>query len=154
MSADEDILAIITPLIGMKGALLPILHALQDHFGHVPVHAVPTIAKALHLSRAEVHGVITYYHHFRSEPAGTHIVRLCRAEACQANGADDLALHAKAHLGCDFHQTTADGKITLEPAYCLGQCATGPAILIDDDIKARVTPSRFERLIKTLRDIK
>jgi formate dehydrogenase subunit gamma len=132
----------------MPGALLPILHDIQDALGHVPAEAVPLIAGALNLSRAEVHGVITYYHHFRQHPAGRHVVRLCRAEACQALGADALAEHAKAALGCNFHETTADGAITLEPVYCLGQCACGPALLIDDsEVHARLTPQTFDAIV-------
>jgi len=151
---DDDISAVITPLADMPGALLPILHALQERFGHVPGQAVPLVAKALNLSRAEVHGTITYYHHFRDHPAGRHVVRLCRAEACQSVGADALAEYARQSLGCDFHGTTADGAVTLEPAYCLGQCATGPSMLIDDDIHARVTKARFDALTGKLRGAK
>ena len=148
---DEEVSAIIAPLKETPGALLPILHALQDRFGHVPETAVPLVAKALNLSRAEVHGTITYYHHFRQHPAGRHVLRVCRAEACQAVGADALVEHARKSLGCDFHETTADAAITLEPAYCLGQCAIGPSMLIDDEIHAKVTPARFDSLVKSLR---
>jgi formate dehydrogenase subunit gamma len=98
--------------------------------------------------------VITYYHHFRDHPAGRHTLRLCRAEACQAVGAEKLAEYARQRLGCDFHETSADGAVTLEAAYCLGQCATGPALLIDDDIHARVTPERFDALLQSLRGAK
>ncbi|HMA50816.1 MAG TPA: formate dehydrogenase subunit gamma [Magnetospirillaceae bacterium] len=149
--ADDEISAVIGPLSTMPGALLPILHALQDRFGHVPETAVPLVAKALNLSRAEVHGTITFYHHFRQHPVGRHVVHVCRAEACQAVGADALVEHARQSLGCDFHGTTKDNAITLEPAYCLGQCATGPALLIDDEIHAKVTPARFDSLVKGLR---
>jgi formate dehydrogenase subunit gamma len=152
--ADDEISAVIGPLSKMPGALLPILHALQDRFGHVPETAVPLVAKALNLSRAEVHGTITYYHHFRQHPAGRHVVHLCRAEACQAVGADALVEHAKKSLGCDFHGTTKDNAVTLEPAYCLGQCAIGPALLIDDEIHAKITPARFDALIAGLRGAK
>ena len=149
--ADDEISAVIGPLSKMPGALLPILHALQDRFGHVPESAVPLVAKALNLSRAEVHGAITFYHHFRQHPAGRHVVHVCRAEACQAVGADTLVEHARKTLGCDFHETTKDNAITLEPAYCLGQCAIGPSLLIDDEIHAKVTPARFDSLVKGLR---
>ncbi len=152
--ADDEISAVIGPLSKMPGALLPILHALQDRFGHVPESAVPMVAKALNLSRAEVHGTITYYHHFRQHPAGRHVVHLCRAEACQAVGGDRLVAHAKQTLGCDFHETTKDNAVTLEPAYCLGQCAIGPALLIDDEIHAKITPARFDALIAGLRGAK
>jgi formate dehydrogenase subunit gamma len=129
------------------GALLPILHGIQDLIGFIPADAVPMIAEELNLSRAEVHGVITYYHHFRQQPAGRHLVQICRAEACQARGAGALAEHAKAKLGCDFHHSTPDGEVTLEPAYCLGHCSVGPNIAIGDELHARVTPARFDSLI-------
>lgn len=129
------------------GCLLPILHAVQDELGCIPPETVQTIAEILNLSRAEVHGVITFYPHFRSEPAARHVVQLCRAEACQAMGADALAGHARARLGCDFHEHSADGAVTLEPVYCLGLCAQSPAMLIDGRPHARVTPQRFDRLL-------
>ncbi len=135
---------------GNEGALLPILHAIQAEHGHVPADAVPLIADRLNLSRAEVHGVISYYHHFRQAPAGKHVVQLCRAEACQARGGEALAAHAKQALGIDFHQTTADGRVTLEPVYCLGQCACGPAMMVDDAVHAQVTPLRFDALLATV----
>ena len=129
------------------GALLPILHELQDTLGHIPPDAVPEIAGALNLSRAEVHGVLTYYHHFRSEPAGRHVIRICRAEACQSMGADDLLAHAQQRLGCAVHGTSKDGAFTLEPAFCLGLCASSPAMSIDDEPHARMTPKAFDALI-------
>ena len=134
------------------GALLPILHDIQDAYGYVPPEAVPLIAAGLNLSRAEVHGVITYYHHFRQQPAGRHVLRVCRAEACQAAGAEALLEHAGKTLGCADHGTTADGAITLEPVYCLGQCACGPNLMVDDTtLHARVTPEQFDRLVEQLR---
>lgn len=136
----------------MPGALLPILHDLQDAHGFIPDEAVPVIAQALNLSRAEVHGVITFYHHFREHPAGRHVVQVCRAEACQSVGCEALAEHATQTLGCDFHETTADGNFTLEPVYCLGQCAVGPAMMIDDQLYGRVDAQRFTRLIDSLRE--
>ncbi|MCP4638662.1 MAG: formate dehydrogenase subunit gamma [Methyloversatilis sp.] len=135
----------------LPGALLPMLHAIQDEFGHVPDQAVPVIARSLNLSRAEVHGVITFYHHFRSHAPGRHVVQVCRAEACQAVGAVALEAHAKTCLGIDFHETTADGAVTLEAVYCLGNCAVGPSLRIDDDIVGRVTPARFDEIIAELR---
>ena len=132
---------------GEPGALLPILHAVQDALGHVPSAAVQTIADALNLSRAEVHGVITYYHHFRATPPGRHLVQLCRAEACQAQGADDLLSHVTQRLGCGLHATSPDGSYTLEPAYCLGLCASSPALVWGDEVHARMTPERFDRLV-------
>ncbi len=133
------------------GALLPILHALQSEHGHVPADAVPLIADRLNLSRAEVHGVISYYHHFREAPAGKVVVQLCRAEACQSVGAEALAEHARQSLGIDFHQTTPDGAVTLEPVYCLGHCACGPSMMVGDDVHARVSPQRFDALVSRAR---
>lgn len=134
------------------GALLPVLHAVQDSVGYVPDDAVPLIAHDLNLSRAEVHGVISFYHHFRTHPVGRHVVRICRAEACQALGARALEAHAKRTLGVDFHETTKDGAITLEAVYCLGNCGCGPSVLIDpDEIHARVTPETFDVLVGDLR---
>jgi formate dehydrogenase subunit gamma len=132
------------------GALLPLLHAVQDALGHVPPEVVPQIAQALNLSRAEVHGVITYYHFFRSTPPGRHVVQVCRAEACQACGADDLLAQAEQILGCAAHSTRADGAVTLEPVYCLGLCASSPAVQINERVHARVTPARLQGLVKQL----
>lgn len=132
----------------LEGPLLPILHEVQDRLGYVPPASVPTIARALDLSRAEVHGVVTFYHHFRQAPAGRRTLRLCRAEACQAVGAEALAAHAKRALGVDFHGTTADREFTLEPVYCLGTCACGPSLMLDDDLHGEVTPERFDALVK------
>ena len=131
------------------GALLPILHAIQDAIGYVPTDAIPHIATALNLSRAEVHGVITFYHHFRSSPPGRHIVQLCRAEACQSMGSAALAEEIKAQLGIDFHQTSADGAVSLEAVYCLGNCACSPAVMIDGHLHGRVTAERFQQLLRT-----
>jgi len=131
------------------GALLPILHAIQDAIGYVPIDAIPRIATALNLSRAEVHGVITFYHHFRTSPPGRHVVQLCRAEACQSMGSAALAEEIKAQLGIDFHQTSADGAVSLEPVYCLGNCACSPAVMIDGQLHGRVTAQRFQQLLRT-----
>jgi formate dehydrogenase subunit gamma len=129
------------------GALLPVLHAIQNALGFVPKASVPVIAKDLNLSRAEVHGVITFYHYFRSKPVGKHVLQLCRAEACQAMGARALEAHVKKSLGIDFHETTADGEFTLEPVYCLGNCACSPSMLIDDELHGRVDAERFDALV-------
>lgn len=137
----------------MPGALLPILHDIQKVVGYIPPSTVPAIADGLNISRAEVHGVITYYHFFRQHPAGRHVVQICRAEACQARGCESLAEHAKELLGCDFHGTTDDGKFSLETVYCLGQCASGPAVQIDDDLYARVSTEKFNRLIQAKRGV-
>ena len=132
------------------GALLPALHDIQDAMGYIPDEAVAALARAFNLSRAEVHGVVTYYHHFRRQPPGRHRVQVCRAEACQAMGADALLAHAEASLGCQTHQTTADGLVSLEPVYCLGLCACSPAIMIDDQVHARVTPEKFDAMVSAL----
>lgn len=132
----------------LPGALLPILHDVQDRIGHIPDAALPAIAKALNLSRADVHGVVSFYHHFRSSPPGKHVIRVCRAEACQAMGAEDLAAHAKKTLGVEFHGTSQDGRFTLEAVYCLGNCACSPTVMIDDDLHGRVTPERFDELVR------
>lgn len=128
----------------VPGALLPVLHGIQDALGFVPEDAVPLIARELNLSRADVHGVISFYHYFRQKPAGRHVIQLCRAESCQAMGAVTLERHVKQRLGVDFHQTTADGRYTLEPVYCLGNCACSPAMMVDGELKGRVTPERFD----------
>ncbi|HEY0230080.1 MAG TPA: formate dehydrogenase subunit gamma [Dokdonella sp.] len=137
----------------LPGALMPILHAVQDVLGYVPADAVPWIASDLNLTRAEVHGVISFYHHFRTHPPGRQVVQICRAEACQALGARALEAHAKQSLGIDFHETTADGAITLEAVYCLGNCGCGPSVLIGtDELHARVTPDAFDALMRKARE--
>ncbi|MES2236966.1 MAG: formate dehydrogenase subunit gamma [Pseudomonadota bacterium] len=136
----------------LPGVLLPILHDIQDALGYIPPDAVPSIAGALNLSRAEVHGVITYYHYFRQTPPGRHVVRVCRAEACQSVGCEALATHVQSALACEFHATSADGDVTLEAVYCLGHCAVGPNIQIDETtLHARMTPEKFDRLLAELR---
>ena len=142
---------ILTAHLGMEGPLLPILHAVQAEFGHVPQDALPVIAKSLNLSRAEVHGVMSFYHDFREEPAGRHVVKLCRAEACQAMGADRVAAHAKGRLGVDWHGTTADGAVTLEPIFCLGLCACAPAAMVDGKLVGRVDEVRLNALLAGVR---
>jgi formate dehydrogenase subunit gamma len=137
--------------VNRPGALLPVLHDVQDALGHIPPGAVGRIAQALNLSRAEVHGVITFYHHFRSEPAGNHVVRICQAEACQSMGAAELTAHAERALACKLHETSPDGAFTLEPTYCLGLCAMSPSLSVDDDVHARLNPAKFDRLIAATR---
>jgi len=136
------------------GALLPILHEVQERLGHIPREVVPQIAEGLNLSRAEVHGVVTYYHHFRAEAPGRHVVQVCRAEACQAMGADALMAHAEHALGCHTQGghggTSADGRYTLNPVFCLGLCASSPAVVVNDKLHARVTPAKFDKLIGAL----
>jgi formate dehydrogenase subunit gamma len=129
------------------GPLLEVLHGVQAAFGFVPAGAVPVVAEELNLSRAEVHGVVTFYHFFRRSPAGAHTVSLCQAESCQAMGAEALAEHAQKRLGIEFHQTTADGRFSLEPIYCLGNCACSPAAMIDGTLYGRLTPEAFDELI-------
>ena len=133
------------------GALLPVLHAVQDEIGYIPEELVSEIAEGLNLSRAEVHGVISFYHNFRSQPRGQHLIQLCRAEACQAMGSKALEGHIKASLGIDYHQTTVDGLFSLEPVYCLGNCACTPSMMIDKDVHGRVNNESFENLISQLR---
>jgi len=131
----------------VPGGLLPALHAVQDALGHVPDEAVPVLAQSFNLSRAEVHGVLTYYHHFRRQPPGRQIVQVCRAEACQACGADEVMAQAESLLGCAAGETRADGEVTLLPVYCLGLCASSPALQIGDKLHAAVTPARLPRLL-------
>lgn len=133
---------------GMEGPLLPILHAVQESFGHVPREALPLIAEALNISRAEVHGVVTFYHDFREAPAGRHSVKLCRAEACQAVGGEAVAAEAKQRLGLDWHGTTKNGAVTLEPVFCLGLCACGPAALVDGEVVGRFDAAKLDAILK------
>jgi len=144
----EDIRTAVLDVTGrlkeLPGALLPVLHGVQQALGYVPEASVPLIARELNLSRADVHGVITFYHFFRSKPSGKRVIYVCRAESCQAMGAVALEQHIKQRLGVDFHETTADGAYTLEPVYCLGNCACSPAIMVDDELKGRVTPKQFD----------
>jgi formate dehydrogenase subunit gamma len=134
------------------GALLPILHGIQDALGYIPREAIAQIAQALNLSRAEIHGVVSFYHYFRTSPPGRHTVYLCRAESCQAMGANQLVEHAKTKLGVDFHETTRDGAFTLEPIYCLGNCACSPAMMIDEEVYGRVTPESFEEVVRNVKE--
>jgi len=130
-----------------EGPTLVILHALQEAFGYVPEPAIPMIAQALNLSRAEIHGVFTFYHDFRPEPAGRHVLKLCRAEACQAAGGDALAARAEAKLGISLGNATADARVTLEPIYCLGLCATAPSAMLDGRLIGRLDEARIDALV-------
>jgi formate dehydrogenase subunit gamma len=143
----ETVRRILTEFKDRPGPLLEVLHAIQEALGHVPAETVALVAEELNLSRAEVHGVVTFYHHFRSSPPGKHVVQVCRAESCQAVGGEALAEHARARLGVDFHQRTSDGKFSLDPVYCLGNCACSPAVMIDGQLHGRVTPERFDALL-------
>lgn len=131
------------------GALMPILSDMVNTFGFINPDVVPEIADALNLSRAEVHGVITFYHDFRTTQPGRHVIKICRAESCQAMQAEELIEHAREKLGVDWHGTTDDGAYTLEPVYCLGNCACSPAVMIDEELHGRVTPERFDELTGT-----
>lgn len=149
-SDDRNIAAILERLQHLPGALLPVLHEVQHEFGYIPDKVVPDIARALNLSRAEVHGVISFYHHFRSTPPGKHLVQVCRAEACQAVGARELEAHIQKTLSVETGATTADGQITVEPVYCLGNCACGPSLQVDESVHGRVTPEKFNALISDI----
>ena len=129
------------------GALMLILRRVQDALGWVPPDSVPMIAKILNLSRAEVHGVVSFYHDFRHEPPGKNVIKVCRAESCQAMGAVALAEHIKERLNCDFGQTSADGAFTLDAVYCLGNCACSPAMVVNGKLLGRVTPNRFDEVL-------
>jgi len=144
------VVAIVNALKHQPGALTVILRHIQDDLGWVPPASIPLIADALNLSRAEVHGVVSFYHDFRHEPPGRNIVRLCRAESCQAMGAVALADHVRKRLGIDFHGSSADGAFSLEAVYCLGNCACSPAALINGELLGRVTPARFDDAISRL----
>lgn len=141
---------IIAELCNKPGALLPILHGIQDKLGFIPEQAISEIAMALNLSRAEVHGVISFYHYFRDTPPGKKTIHLCRAESCQSMGGLALEEHVRQKLGVDFHQTTADGRFSLEPVYCLGNCACSPAMQIDKEIYGRVTSESFDAVIDSI----
>lgn len=136
----------------MPGALLPLLHAIQDDIGYIPEQSYSKISKALNLSVAEVHGVVSFYHHFRTHAPGKHIVQICRAESCQAMGCEALEAHVKSSLGVDYHQTTADGSITLEPVYCLGNCACSPAVMIDEQVYGRVSAAKIDQIIREVKE--
>lgn len=135
----------------MPGALLPLLHAIQDDIGYVPEAAYPQISKALALSVAEVHGVVTFYHYFRTHPVGKHVLQVCRAESCQAMGSEKLEADIKAKLGVDYHETTKDGAITLLPVYCLGNCACSPAVMMDDDVYGRVDMAQIDEIVSEVK---
>lgn len=143
----EEIRAIAAPLASLEGPLLPMLHALQDAYGHVPQEAVPVLADILNLGRAEVHGVISFYHDFRDAPAGRHVLKICRAEACQSMDGNMLAEATLKKLGIGWHDTTANGAVTVEPVYCLGMCACAPAAMLDHHVVGRLDQARMDRLL-------
>jgi len=135
---------------GEQTVLLPMLHALQEEFGYIDDLMVPPVASALNLSRADVHGVVTFYHDFRRRPLGRHRVRLCRAESCQARGAAAVERTVTERLGLRMGETSVDGRVTLDAVYCLGLCATGPNAMIDDVLVSRIDPATLDRLLGDL----
>ena len=130
------------------GPLIEVLHAIQNKFGYIPEEAKAMVAEGLNLSRAEVHGVVTFYHFFRHHPPGRHVVQICQAEACKSMHTERLTTHAQQKLGIGFHQTTPDGEFTLEPVYCLGNCACSPAMMVDEQIYGRLTNARFDEILE------
>lgn len=143
----ERLGAIIAAHAAMPGPTLPTLHAIQEAFGFIPEAAIQMIADAENRTRAEIHGVVTFYHDFRQAPAGRHVVKVCRAEACQAMGGEAVAKRISSRLGLDFGETAADGSVTLENVYCLGLCATAPSAMVDDRLCGRLTPDKAERIV-------
>jgi NADH:ubiquinone oxidoreductase subunit E len=144
----------------LPGGLLQVLHGIADRLGYIPLDAIGRVAEALNLSRAEVHGVVTFYHDFRSTPPGRHVLKLCRAEACQSMGSDALAAQLERRLGCELSsrpgdraegkETSADGTVTIEPVYCLGNCAAAPSLMLDGQLRGRLTAERLDRLVDGL----
>lgn len=143
--------AVISEYRGLEGPLLPILHGLQEEFGYVPHESYQVIADALNLSRAEVYGVVSFYHDFRKAPAGRHVLKLCQAEACQSMGSDKVAAKIKRLLGIDFHETARDGSVTLEPVYCLGLCACSPSAMLDGELIGRVGDDEIDEMLEVIR---
>ena len=143
--------AIVQDFKDVEGSLLPILHEIQDTFGHVPQEAMPVIASGLNISRAEVYGVVSFYHDYRKQPAGRHVLKLCQAEACQSMGSDTVAARFKQTFGIDFHQTSTDGAVTLEPVYCLGLCACSPAALLDGEVIGRIDADKIDEIVAEVR---
>lgn len=143
--------AIVDRHVGIEGPLLPILHDVQEEFGCVPPEAIPVIARALNLSRAEVHGVVTFYHDYRSKPAGRHVLKVCRAEACQSMGGEALAARLERELKTAFGETAADGSVTLEKVFCLGLCACAPAAMLDGKLIGRLDAAKVETIAAAVR---
>lgn len=143
--------SVVADMRGLEGPLLPILHGIQAEFGYVPRESLPVIAEALNLSRAEVYGVVTFYHDYRSKPAGRHLLKLCQAEACQSMGSDRVAAQVKQALGIDFHETTKDGAVTLEPVYCLGLCACSPSAMLDGEVIGRLDAEKIAEIVAEVR---
>jgi len=151
---EQRVLAIVERHRHRNGPLIEVLHEVQEQFGCIPTGAVAAIARGLNLSRAEVHGVVSFYHHFRTRPAGRHVLQVCRAESCQAAGGKAIEAHAKQRLGIDFGQTTADGRVTLEAVYCLGLCACSPAAMLDDEVHGRVTRESLDAIVDAATQVK
>ncbi|HKJ61630.1 MAG TPA: formate dehydrogenase subunit gamma [Hyphomicrobiales bacterium] len=147
----EKVGAVVDECVGLEGPLLPILLGVQQEFGFVPQAALRIIAEKLNLSRAEVHGVMTFYHDFREQPAGRHVLKICRAEACQAMGGDHMAERAQEALGVGWNETAEDGSVTLEPVYCLGLCACAPSAMLDGRVVGRLDDDRLEKIIDEVR---
>ena len=147
----ESVTEIVQRLQAEPGALLPILHAVQDELGYVPPESLPIIAEGLNLSRAEVHGVVSFYHYFLTSPPGRNTIQICRAESCQAMGGRALEAHARQSLGIDYHQTSADGEFTLLPVYCLGNCACSPSVRIGDNVYGNVDSEKLTALVSDKR---
>lgn len=143
--------AVISAMKGLEGPLLPILHGVQEEFGYVPQEALLVIADALNLSRAEVHGVATFYHDYRKQPAGRHVLKLCQAEACQSMGSDAVAAKVKQALGIGFHETSKDNSVTLEPVYCLGLCACAPSAMLDGQVIGRLDDEAIDEIVAEVR---
>ena len=143
--------SVINDYRGLEGPLLPILHGLQEEFGYVPQESLPVIAEELNISRAEVYGVVSFYHDFRKHPAGRHVLKLCQAEACQSMGSDAVAAKVKQALGIGFHETTKDGAVTLEPVYCLGLCACSPSAMLNGEVIGRVDDDKIEEMLEVIR---
>ena len=140
--------ALIAEHVGLEGPLLPILHALNDRFGHINNEAIKIVADVLNLTRAEVQGVVGFYHDFRREPAGRHVIQVCRAEACQSMGSEDLAERLERALGIKFGDTTADRRVTLLPVYCLGNCALSPSVMVDGELHGRMDERKVLDLVR------
>ncbi len=145
--SDDDLHALVNAHARREGPLLPMLHDIQDRFGHIPETAHEPICNALNISRAELHGVISFYHDFRKAPAGRHVLKVCRAESCQSVGANAVADAVLARLGLEWHGTTANGAVTIEPVYCLGLCACAPAAMMDDRVIGRVDAAKLDRIL-------
>jgi len=148
---EQRTVEVIAGLKDLEGPLLPILHDLQEEFGYVPRESLPAIAHELNMSRAEVYGVVSFYHDYRKVPAGRHVLKLCQAEACQSMGSDGVASKVKQALGIGFHETTSDGSVTLEPVYCLGLCACGPSAMLDGEVIGRVDDEAIEEIVEAVR---